>query len=439
MGDKAGQSKPIIAAALLPSAAALGYQSKLLSAGVLVEICLFVLFVTRNLKTQRPGAALWLLVAAGLPVWLRAESTTSVVKALLICTIAVTIAARYPPRRIAVTVIDAAGLYLALNVVGWAIGLHSPVAAERFGGYEGGFLFSRRVLLPFSTGINVPAGVAAAYVVGSLFLAIGGERLNTRRLLGQVIAVLVLAAAGARTPIVVGALVAVLAVWARPVFTRASTVLVPAVLCLPFYFSVIQTLVASITGAAQGLIPALQARAGQATNVSLNGRSEIWRRSLNYFGSRVPSVHQAIGYGTAGHIESGASIQYAPIFNNFSSDPSAISPHSSAVQQLFDAGIVGLIVLLAGVAILIWTLTKRAQGDPSFAALALFVVTLLLCFVVESSGAPDGMSEVYILILLAGASTSVARRVTTRSAATSPPGKAELQLEPHPEPALSQQ
>jgi O-antigen ligase len=404
--EDAAEPPPVIAAVLLPSVAALSYYSKVVSAGVLLEIAVLTFLVTRGVERQRAHPALWLLVAAGVPVWLRVGSVGSIFKALLVCAIVIALATRYPAKRMIVSVVDAAGLYLALNVFGWAIGLQSPSAVSRFGGFQGGLLFSKRVLFPFSTSINVPPAIAAAYLVGLLLLSMGGRRLNTARVAGMVLAVFVLLAASARTPITVAIAIALLAIWARPVLIRASVVLVPAALCIPFYFSLAQPLVNSVVTAAQGLIPALHGRSGQATDLSLNGRQQIWGRSLSYFWNHAPAKGELIGYGTGGHIKSGASSQYASIFSNLTSDPLSISPHSSALQQLFDAGVLGLLVLLIGVTVLVATLAARSRETPLSAAATLFITTLFLCFVVESSGAPEDMTEVYVLILLAAASAS---------------------------------
>lgn len=389
-------ARSVVAITLLPIAVALSGHSAVISAVALIAIVLLIL-ISRRDGVFRPHWSFYLLLASGAIVWAQLEDLTSIAKVSLVTLILVLVASRFEPSRLAVSIVNGIGLYLAVNVLGWAVGLRSPSAAERVGGYEGGLLFAERVLFPFTPSVNTIAAVAAVYVLACVGIAMS-SRLHWHQSGALFLAGFILLAAGARAPIAIAVAGGAIIVLAPRVVARLSPLVVAAALTLPLFFFMIGTWVQVVSIWLTSALPFLSSRSGQGGNESLNGREFIWSEAFLHWQALEP-LRQTFGYGPGGHFKSGASMTYSRLFDQFTTDVSSISPHSSLLQQLFDGGILGaacLFIALVGGAI---TAGRRYLGGIGQHGL-LAVVTLAglsLAASLESALAPSTIGELFLI------------------------------------------
>lgn len=118
------------------------------------------------------------------------------------------------------------------------------------------------------------------------------------------------------------------------------------------------------------------ARSGRADEIrSGNQRAIVWDYALDFIGRMHPQL--LFGYGSNGHVPSGVSRGYAYLFYNWTAgDPTSHSLHNSALQVLFDGGL----VMLALYAALFAAILKTCAAFRNDAAhrKAFFLVTFLI-------------------------------------------------------------
>jgi hypothetical protein len=306
-------------------------------------------------------------------------------------------------RSIIASLIDGCGLYLVANVAALAVGLHSPAADIRIGGLaeSTGFV---RTIYPITTALNAPPAVAAVVVVSFGFLILEpGLLRRTLRTVCLIAAIIVLAGAGSRAPITVAALLSL------------------TVLCFPSvlrYLAQVATIFAAISFAALTTIadkvyfaiaPLTSLAPGRVSDVesitSLEGREVIWRRSIEYWSEWVNGPrHILFGYGVNGQYGSGVSMGYKDLISGIVRNPELASLHNSYLQQIFDGGLIGWILLVSAI---FWAgarfARQRAWGIWGLSASAA-LTALVLSGLTEVSLSPGPYQDTFwVLIILIGA------------------------------------
>lgn len=295
--------------------------------------------------------------------------------------------------------------YLLANVVLHAIGIeHSETLYRRaFPASMLGLLGLRTsaVLFPMAGGINAFGTVAgAAAAMSGVVLA---RRHTDRQVLvlsaaGVMIGILVLILTDARASLMWG-LASVLAVtWAWPRRTGRLQVL----MLLPF---LAPPLLVGVFRA----VPATWWEDGWAALrplLSISNRDVIWGAALNELRAFRP-VH-LVGFGAFGQLASGLSSTYAGLFSSYVHAGIA-GAHNAVLQQVLEAGYLGLGILLATLKLALRRLSGnaggRAPGLASLPILGLLVFTVL-AGTLEASWSPENQ-ELHASLLLALAACAV--------------------------------
>ncbi|QZY47748.1 O-antigen ligase family protein [Mycolicibacterium austroafricanum] len=306
-------------------------------------------------------------------------------------------------RRIIGSLIDGCGLYLFANVLLYAAGMQSPTASNRIGGLVESTGFVRTVF-PLSWSINIPPIIAAVYIASSLFLLReAGWPRRTVRLIFLLAAVFVLLGAGTRVPMAI-AFVLAAAVACFPLITRwiaqvATLLAAVSAFVLPAIIGSIQFIV----GPLMSLIPGRKYDAELIG--SLNGRDYIWDRSISFWLEWVSDLSSIlVGFGVNGQYKSGASLTYREWIASIVRNPELAYVHNSFLQQLFDGGVLGWLLLVIAI---YWTsvrLSRRriAWGYLGISAIVALAV-LLLCGMTEVAIAPGAAQESFwLLVVLVG-------------------------------------
>jgi hypothetical protein len=387
---------------LMPSVFGL---SSINSQAALVGMILLVLWSLRRKRSPfhhvRDLLPLALLVAASLLVWTRPFTKHSFL-ALVVVALAVQVATwTEADRRAAiVSVIDGLGLYCLMDLAAYFAGVHSHALTGRLGLAETtGGPFAARVVFPLSPSGSVPAGIAAAYLAASLVLIMSDRQRRKLRLIGVVAAVLVLLGANFRAPFV---LVAVLCI-AVIVIPRGLRRIAPsfAVLALlaPLFLPVVGQTLNGTLNVVTAVVPYLSRHADTTV---LSARDIVWSTSIEYW-KGVPGDRQVIGYGALGQETSGATNVYGGVFSGGFANPESASPHNTTLQELFDAGLLGVLPFLGGV----WITVRRyaIKADPVMLAGMLAALTIAATAATEVTLAP-GTSDValWLMLILAAAS-----------------------------------
>lgn len=231
-----------------------------------------------------------------------------------------------------------------------------------------------RVQFPLSNSINNFGVVAAAGFAAALLLAVRATGIRLRVTAGVVslLSLYCLALSDTRGALITAILVTVLvgARWVKRWYLAA--------IAIPFMpLIVISGL--SIVGASSAS-SSLSRSAGDVS--SGNGRLDIWRGAWETI--RVPHVEWLIGYGAGGQITSGASLNYAYIFNG-QPDPVGAHTHNLAIQTVLDTGYIGLALLVSVLVCALVQLARRFRSRESWPAAA----ALTIIVVITLSGATE--------------------------------------------------
>lgn len=305
------------------------------------------------------------LVAGAAVMGLRGAPAYETV-ALVAGAMAAVLASRRATAHVALrSLVTGMGLYLAANIVGHLTGVQSPSAAVRVGLLDG------RVLFPFVRSINEPAIVAAAFLGYVLVSRRRGQSVGKLGIWGSVAALFVISASASRFPLIV-MLMAVPAVLLLPRLARLAPALGLALVGLPFAYVALMPLINAAAGHL-AMVPFL-ARGQSAKDLAGgSSRSLIWETGMEFWW-RVPGgLAQFFGYGFNGHVESGVVYLYYPP-NSFLTSPAGLTLHNSFLQQMFDAGYVGLALLIVGLAIVAGR-SSRAGHLPGSTLLAILFAT----------------------------------------------------------------
>jgi len=384
---------------LLPIVLGIRSFSQLLALLCVAALAIATL-VTAPVKQHslRLGPLVLLAVSAAM-VYVRSESRYIELFFIIWLFIVVRLAAAVDARVIIASLFDGIGLYLILNVVGYAGGLRSPNQGDRIGGIVEATGFIRRIY-PFSSSLDAVPTIAAAYVAALIFfLRDPNSTRRNFRLVGAFAAANVLYGSGARTGLVVAVFLPIVVVvlpsvirWmaqASTVFASISVLIVPAISrAVAFIFVPIVSI----------LTPN---RTASATNVaSLSNRDIIWSRSINYWFEYVPDAgNQLFGFGQNGQYLSGASRTYRSLLLSVTRYPELGSVHNSFLQQLYDGGLIGLILLVIAI---FWTANRLSRGVREWGSAGIGLIVLLSAFLLagipQVSLAPGFSQEAFWLL-----------------------------------------
>lgn len=386
---------------LLPTAASLSTVS--VNLAVLSTAMLVVFSFKRRRTGGFPGVLpLALLLAASVPVWLRPVDRSSLI-AFCIGLLALNVARWAAPQRRAavVSIIEGAGFFLVINVLTHLAGVH-PSTSRLGGAVTSGGPFQQRLSFLLSPSEAVLAAVAAAYLVGVAMLALEARERYAWRLLAASAAVFVLLGANYRAPLALG-----LALWvvlrARPRLVRKCAPIAGVLLLLlPFVYPQVRRVTDPLAAKVATSVPLLD-RTGAADPGGLSGRDLVWSNSLEFWWS-VPVVEKVIGFGAGGQQRSGASSTYARLFRGGYANPAAASTHNVALQQLYDAGLVGMGLLVAGIHLVLRRYSRVSGSDAlSLAGLASAFI-LVATAATEVTLAPGSYDvPIWMLLVLAAA------------------------------------
>ncbi|MBI3216037.1 MAG: O-antigen ligase family protein [Mycobacterium sp.] len=351
-----------------------------------------------------------LLLASSAIVFSRPAYFATVLTFLIVAVLVVRLVTTVDARKIIASLVDGCGLYLLVNVLGHAAGLQSPASNVRIGGLveSSGFV---RTIYPFTFSINTPPIIAAVYVACCIFLMLeAGWIRRFMRLVCLASAIIILVGAGTRAPIAVAVGLAVIVI-CFPFTTRwlgQLTVALSAAsaFILPAVITSIQFIIAPL----MSLTPGRQNQAGSIS--SINGRDRIWSQAINYWVERVNDLPQMMfGFGVNGQYRSGASLSYSEGLSTIVRNPEFAYTHNSFLQQLFDGGVVGWILLVAAVFWASRRLAQRVRGWGFHGLIAvLALAVLVLSGMTEVSLAPGVSQDTFwLLLVLVGVSCQTGR------------------------------
>lgn len=372
--------------------------------GLLVAVAL--LRKTSGSYLVRLGPLILLFVSSAI-VLTRTAYLGRLVTFLLVSILVIRLIHTVDARKIVTSLIDGCGLYLVANVLLYVAGFHST--SSRIGGLaldDGG----TRIIFPLSTALNTPPTIASVYIVGSLFLlAEQGWPRRTARGVCIIASIIVLLGSGSRQPILTAAIV--LSVLVVAPFLGRWLVQVTTVLAATSAF-ILPNLIASAQFLVAPLAILTPTRASEmSTTASLNGRDYIWERSIRYWMQWVNDLpHIFLGYGVNGQFHSGASGTYSDRLAAIMRNPEYASLHNSFLQQLFDGGLCGWLLLTLAI---YWAGTRLSKlltlwNGIAFAAIGA-LTALIFGGMTEASLAPGAAQDTFwILLIIVGISCQMA-------------------------------
>jgi len=386
---------------LLPIVLGIRSFSQLLALLCIVSLAVVTLVTSTGKQHSLRLGPLVLLAASAAIVYVRPDAKYIGLFFITWLFIIVRLAATVDARVIIASLFDGIGLYLMLNVLGYAAGLRSPNEGDRIGGIVEATGFIRRIY-PFSSSLDAVPTIAAAYVAALIFfLRDPNSARRNFRLAGAFAAASVLYGGGARTGLVVAVFlpIAVLVFpsairWMAQVATVLASV---SVLVIP----TISRAVGFITVPIVKLLSPNRA-ASVETISSLSNRDIIWSRSINYWFDYVPDAgKQLLGFGQNGQYLSGASRTYRSLLLSVSRYPELGSVHNSFLQQLYDGGLIGLILLVIAI---FWTANRLSHGVKEWGSAGIGLIVMLSAFLLagipQVSLAPGFSQEAFWLLMV---------------------------------------
>jgi hypothetical protein len=393
-----------VAVVLLPTLISLQTISGLLaifSLGLLA-ILLFTAKPKRKYPIQ-PGPLI-LFAVASVMVLMRPEPTISLVFFGVISVILYRIVVTVSAKSIIGSLIDGAGLYLFINVVAYAAGLRSAGSSVRilssieFRGFV-------RTIFPLSWGLDAVPTVASVYLAAIAFVIL--QTGTSRRLfrLACVASAIVVLILGASRAAIVPAFLLPLTILLFPAALRwIAQVCTLVASVFPLVFPVASQFIASVLQPLIELIPGRDSN--YQTTVSFSSRDYIWSRSLGYWWDYVTDFSDRVfGFGQGGQLHSGAWSAYGKVISVVTRDPQNASMHNAFLQQLFDGGLLGWLLLTASIFWASVRISRRrsvlgAEGKSSIAAIS----ALMLSAIPTVSVSPGASHQVafWLLLILVG-------------------------------------
>lgn len=344
-----------------------------------------------------------LLFASALIAFSRPTSIDPLLFFFLVGVLVLRLITTVDARRIIRSLIDGCGLYLVANVVAHAAGLQSPAAGLRIGGLAEttGFV---RTIYPLAWNLNTPPTIAAIYIAAvTILLFERGSLRRTGRLICCAAAIIVLIGAGNRVTMVAAIILPCLVIF----FPSTSRWLAQAVTLVAAISSVVlPDIIRAIQFVVTPLMALTPGRVSTTESISsLQGREKIWDGSIQYWIERVNDLpHVLLGFGVNGQYRSGASFVYKDALASIVRNPQYATMHNSFLQQLFDGGIIGwLLLVLAS----FWASARLAHHRRSWGGFALSAIlamsALLLSGMTEVSLTPGPAQDtLWLLIVVVG-------------------------------------
>ncbi|OZD63130.1 O-antigen ligase family protein [Rhodococcus sp. 06-1460-1B] len=274
-----------------------------------------------------------------------------------------------------IAILDGVGIYLLASVVLYLAGMRSSAASGRSAGLENGLTGMERVIFPLSNSLATTPALAAVFIVGAAALVRRDSPLRKTRIAAIVLAIAMLVLSEARLVLFAAPMLGLVALFVPQLLRTLTPIITIAAAALPFVYPSVQSLVAESTIRAEALLPNAT-RAGEEVG-SLNQRDFIWSRSISFIESDATYPQRFFGSGMFGHAASGGSKSYYPQFDGLGRDASLMTPHSTAVQILFDAGFVGSVLMLVAVLGVVFTLRKQPGTRPAQAAQGMIAALMI--------------------------------------------------------------
>jgi O-antigen ligase len=342
-------------------------------------------------------------LASSVIVFSRPAGTAALLTFVLVSTLVLRLIVTVDARKIIASIIDGCGLYLVANLFCYAMGLQSPASEYRIGGLveSTGFV---RIIFPLTQSINIPPIIAAVYVAGFFFLIReSGWLRRSLRSACLIVAIIVLAGAGTRAPMVSAILVSLIAIFV-PFAIRWMGQIVTVLAAISAV--ILPNIIKSVEFLLQPLMSLASERETQSTSISsIQGRDHIWDRSIAYWGDWVNDLpHILLGYGVNGQYRSGASFAYSDSLSAIIRNPELAFTHNSFLQQLFDGGVLGWLLLAVAIYWASARLASRRRDWGHWAVGGTVALTVLLVSAMtEVSVAPGPTLESFwVLTVLVG-------------------------------------
>lgn len=305
-------------------------------------------------RVARP-VLLWLLLIAAAPVFLRGIAPDRLFLYVATSLAILACVRRYRYESIVMSLIDGLALYLVLNVVAFEAGLRSPSAGGRTFGLvssTGG----ERVFYPLTVSLPIPPLMAAMLVATAVGALWGAPWQRALRLAGLAASAWIMLSANTRVALIIAVLVGLgIFLWPRVVVRVAPLVAATSMALALLYPLLVDAVLRPTISAVVSLVPQLS-RGNVEADISLEGRSTIWRAATTFWERHVPFTEALVGYGAQGQQVSGASATYA-VSSNPEQSLRSLSTHNSLLQQLYDTGIIGALALLV---VVYWTIAAQS-------------------------------------------------------------------------------
>lgn len=250
-----------------------------------------------------------------------------------------------------------------------------------------------RVQFPLLGALTSGPTLASAYLVAALPLIWRTRQHIVLRGAFAVSAVYVLVQGDRRSALFATVLILFLTTVAPRAFRRVVPWAVGALMTLPILLEATGLLKSGIYFSLNYF-----RRSGEQNSESIGQRFEIWSRSLSFYENWVDPYDQAFGFGSSGHVTSGASLTYRSLFGPRGQNLN--TPHNSVLQTLFDGGWIAASIFVATVLYLAWVLS-RGSGEFEFAGLAM-LAALATVGTTEALMAPGYPQPVWWTVMALG-------------------------------------
>lgn len=401
--------KPDLVAVALPTALAIQVVSPKASLFIIALLVVTAFVRKPDARFHIAAGPFLLLIAACAIVFSRPENYFLPMVFLLVGTLVLRLVMTVDARKIVGSLFDGWGLYLLANVLGVAAGMRPQASNEHiaYATESTGFV---RTIFPLTVGLNSPTIVAGAYLIASIFLLReAGWVRRSLRLVCSAAAIFVLVSVGSRTALGVTVVISIIAIiapfvsrWIAQVTTLFAAI---SAFAFPSIYRSIDFAIRPLANLAPGR------DTSEYGIVSLEGRAQIWERSIKYWNERISDFPDVLlGFGAGGQYRSGVSTTYMSVLKGATSHPERTTVHNSFLQQLFDGGVLGWLLLVLAVYWASARLSKRRPEWGHWALAAIFALTvLLLGSITEAIMAPGVHGESFwLLVALIGISCQTA-------------------------------
>jgi hypothetical protein len=302
-----------------------------------------------------------MLLFASTVIAFRTENPKTLIASLLIFTLIYRLIKTVKTQDLVRSTINGYGFYCFANVAAFYAGLTSPSAAVRIGGLTETSGFTR-VIFPFSENLN-SLPILAAFVLLAVLLMLAKEPFvnNRLRYVWLTSTVIILFNSGNRSSVIILALMLLLLTIPSQFSRFVANVVTPFAICSSILLPLLSAQIAKVAIPLASLLSSKR-DALDADSFSFQGRTVIWERSVEFWRLWITDpFHQLFGFGLSGQNTSGASQTYADLLRTISLNPELGSVHNSFLQQLYNGGLIGVILFASSS---IWAL-RRLSSDLS--------------------------------------------------------------------------